>query len=251
MNDRKFYKTGIIISIILIVTILGFGILAKKQKNEVSQIKEEQQTVMSSTNGIEQNNINNNILEENKYEEIPAANKTNTKKQNTATDTKKNSKNETNKNSVSKNNTTKTDEVKTNVDPTFAYPVKGEILVDYAKDKLVYSNTLGEWVTHLGIDIKADKTTVVKASAEGVVKSIKNDPRYGLTVVIEHSNGFSTVYSNLLTAEFVNVGEKVTAGQSIGTVGNTASFEILDEPHLHFEILKNNEQIDPNMYLKS
>lgn len=37
----------------------------------------------------------------------------------------------------------------------------------------MYSNTLGEWVTHTGIDIKANKTTVVKASAEGVIKSIK------------------------------------------------------------------------------
>ena len=138
-----------------------------------------------------------------------------------------------------------------NVDPTFIYPVEGEISVEYAKDKLVYSNTLGEWITHKGIDIKADKTTVVKAASNGTVKSIKNDPRYGLTVVIEHNNGFSTVYSNLLTAEFVKVGEKVTSGATIGTVGNTASFEILDESHLHFEILKDNEQIDPNMYLKN
>ena len=46
---------------------------------------------------------------------------------------------------------------------------------EYAKDNLVYSSTLEEWVTHMGIDIKADKTTVVKAAADGTVKSIKND----------------------------------------------------------------------------
>ena len=83
----------------------------------------------------------------------------------------------------------------------------------------------------------------------GTIKSIKNDPRYGLTVIIEHVNGFTTVYSNLLTAEFVKVGETVTQGQSIGTVGNTASFEILDPPHLHFEILKDNKQVDPISYI--
>ena len=149
-----------------------------------------------------------------------------------------------------KKSTDKTEDKKS-VDPTFKYPVIGEVLTEYAKDKLVYSNTLDEWITHTGIDIKAEKTTVVKASADGTVKAIKTDPRYGLTVVIEHTNGFSTVYSNLLTAEFVKEGEKVTSGQTIGTVGNTASFEILDESHLHFEILKNGEQIDPNMYLKS
>ncbi len=135
-------------------------------------------------------------------------------------------------------------------DPVFTKPVEGEIVTEFASDKLVYSNTLQEWVTHNGIDIKADKTTVVKASEEGTVKSIKNDPRYGITVVIEHSNGYSSVYSNLLTAEFVKEKEKVKKGQTIGTVGNTATFEIADEAHLHFEILKNNEYVDPSQYIK-
>lgn len=135
-------------------------------------------------------------------------------------------------------------------EPVFSMPVDGEVIREYAKDKLVYSDTLKEWVTHNGIDIKAEKTSVVKSSEAGTIKSIKNDPRYGLTVVIEHSMGYSTVYSNLLTAEFVVVGEKVEKGQTIGTVGNTATFEIADEPHLHFEILKDNVQIDPGMYIK-
>lgn len=135
-------------------------------------------------------------------------------------------------------------------DPTFVMPVEGEIVKQYGKEKLIYSNTLKEWTTHLGIDIKADKTTIVKSSSEGTIKSIKNDPRYGLTIVIEHANGFSTIYSNLLTAEFVTVGEIVKSGQTIGTVGNTATFEIIDEPHLHFEILKDGNNIDPEMYIK-
>ena len=140
--------------------------------------------------------------------------------------------------------------VETVKDPEFIMPVEGEIVKKYGKDKLIYSETLKEWTTHLGIDIKADKTTVVKSASEGTVKSIKNDPRYGLTVVIEHKNGFSSVYSNLLTAEFVVVGEKVKAGQTIGTVGNTATFEILDDSHLHFEILKDGNSVDPEMYIK-
>lgn len=135
-------------------------------------------------------------------------------------------------------------------DPEFKMPVDGEIMREYAKDSLVYSATLDEWVTHNGIDIAAEKTTVVKASAEGTIKSIKNDPRYGLTIVIEHVNGFTSVYSNLLTAEFVEEGETVKQGDTIGTVGNTATFEIADESHLHFEILKDNENLDPELYLK-
>jgi len=161
-----------------------------------------------------------------------------------------NSTNEINSGNVNNNdaNATKTEE--TPKDPTFTMPVQGDISKHYGKEKLIYSDTLKEWTTHLGIDIKADKTTVVKSSADGVVKSIKNDPRYGLTVVVEHENGFSSVYSNLLTAEFVVVGENVKAGQTLGTVGNSATFEILDDAHLHFEILKDGNAVDPEMYVK-
>ena len=137
-----------------------------------------------------------------------------------------------------------------NTELQFERPVEGDIVRDFAVDSLIFSETLQEWTTHTGVDIKADKTTVIKAAEAGTVKTIKNDPRYGMTVVIEHANGFKTVYSNLLTSEFVVEGEKVEKGQSIGTVGNTAAFEIADEPHLHFEILKDNISVDPNIYLK-
>jgi len=133
--------------------------------------------------------------------------------------------------------------------PTFEMPVKGEIMKEYAKDNLVYSDTLKEWTTHNGIDIKAEKTTVVNTSAEGKVKAIKNDPRYGITVIVEHANGFQTVYANLLSTEFVVEGEELEKGQAIGTIGNTATFEIADDAHLHFEILKDGEYLDPELYI--
>ena len=128
-------------------------------------------------------------------------------------------------------------------------PVKGQVIREFAKESLVFSNTLQEWITHNGVDIKADKTTVVKSAASGTVTAIKNDPRYGLTVIINHDNGYQTIYSNLLTAEFVVKGEKVEKGQSVGTVGNSASFEVADDYHLHFELLKNNEYLDPTVYI--
>ena len=100
------------------------------------------------------------------------------------------------------------------------------------------------------MDIKADKTSVIKASADGVVTSILSDPRYGLTVVISHDEGYETIYSNLLTAEFVVEGEEVKQGQTIGTAGNTASFESGMESHLHFEIMQDGKYLNPSIYLK-
>lgn len=148
------------------------------------------------------------------------------------------------------NKSTNTTDKNTSKNPTFQKPIEGEISKEFAKDSLIYSETLKEWVTHLGVDIKAEKATVVKAAAEGTVKYIKNDPRFGLTIIIEHSNGFETRYANLLTTEFVSEGEEVKGGETIGTVGDSAIYEIVDEPHLHFEILKNNENVNPSEYIK-
>lgn len=133
---------------------------------------------------------------------------------------------------------------------TFVKPTEGEVICEYAKDNLIYSETLKEWITHTGVDIKADKTSVIKSATDGVIKSIINDPRYGLTVVITHDEGYETVYSNLLTAEFVVEGEEVAQGQTIGTAGNTATFESAMESHVHFELLKDGEYLDPSIYLK-
>lgn len=142
------------------------------------------------------------------------------------------------------------DEKKEETPISFIAPVSGDILTDYAKDSLVYSNTLEEWSTHLGIDIKANKASSVVASESGTIKSIKNDPRYGLTITMSHRDGFETVYSNLLGAEFVNEGDTIEKGQTIGTVGESASFEIAEVPHLHFEIYKDGESVNPTEYLK-
>lgn len=212
--------------------------LVQESSNKTAEIS----TQMGKTVEESQNTVENTITQ----------NKTNTKNtvtSQTNTTTKQTNNNKT-QNTVKQEETVTTKKDTKTQPLTFVKPVDGEIMKDYAKDKLVYSETLEEWTTHLGWDIKAEKTTVVKASAPGTVKSIKNDPRYGLSVIIEHEDGYQTLYANLLSTEFVTVGEKVTGGQSIATVGNTAAFEIADESHLHFEITKSGEAIDPNQLIK-
>ena len=132
----------------------------------------------------------------------------------------------------------------------FIAPVVGEIITDYADESLIYSKTLDEWTTHFGIDIKADKTSSVVSAEDGIVKSIKNDPRYGLSVIISHEDGYETLYANLLSADFVKEGDKVSKNQTIGTIGESASFEISEQPHLHFEILQNGENVNPTTLIK-
>ena len=213
--------------------------------------KEENQTENSSKNSTTNTNTTTNSVKENTNKNSNTTNSLN-KKDNTSTKqtTAQASKNSTDSKNSTANETSKNDTKETSKELAFQKPVDGEIIKEFAKDNLLFSQTLQEWTVHTGIDIKAEKTTVVKSAEAGTVKSIKNDPRYGLTIVVSHDNGFETVYSNLLTSEFVVEGEKVDKGQSLGTVGNTAAFEVADDSHLHFEILKDSVQVDPSIYIK-
>ncbi len=272
-TKKILYIAGSILSVAIIGFVVTFFVYGKGLKKadtnlgkldtnmttEYMQNTEEASSSLGKTVNEMTNTLANEVLGNSSNN---TANETNTTKyavntsnveEKTTTQNTKKDKESTDKSKTAKNETNKKEEAKTETkvsDPTFKRPVVGEVIREFAKDKLVYSNTLAEWVTHNGVDIKADKTTVVKVAADGTVKSIKNDPRYGLTVVVEHTNGFSTVYSNLLTAEFVVEGENIKQGQTVGTIGNTASFEISDEAHLHFEITKDGEYLDPELYIK-
>lgn len=226
----------------------------KQEKVDTNQIislvpEEEQTNTASSTIGNsikeEENTNQTNIQETNTVNNVETNNTADNK---STVDTTTNKTKDSNTPKTIATNTEAVKEEKKEI--SFTWPVQGDLLKAFSVDSLLYSATLDEWVAHKGIDIRAEQATVVTAAADGTVKSIKNDPRYGLTVVIEHSDNFKTVYSNLLTAEFITEGETVTQGQTIGTVGNTATFEIADDSHLHFEMLKDSEYVDPTLYLK-
>ena len=123
-----------------------------------------------------------------------------------------------------------------------------EVIKDFSAEKLQFNSTLKQWEAHKAIDLKAEMGDSVFAIAGGKVKSIETTHLFGTTVVIEHSGGFVSKYSSLSKEVSVAVGDSVKAGQKIGTVDNSAKGEIEQGLHLHFELLKDNKKIDPNLY---
>nr|WP_325179113.1 M23 family metallopeptidase [uncultured Oscillibacter sp.] len=130
-------------------------------------------------------------------------------------------------------------------------PLKGEVLMAFSVDQLVYSPTLADWRTHDGVDISAKPGTTVLAATAGTVASVEDHPLMGTTVVIEHEGGYATTYANLQAKPTVEPGELVTAGQIIGAVGTTASAEAAQSPHLHFSVTRDGEAVDPSEFLNS
>lgn len=129
------------------------------------------------------------------------------------------------------------------------WPVEGEIQRDYCMDALQYDPTMSDWRTHDGVDLSAEIGTKVLAVQAGMVLRVYSDDLYGATVVIDHGNGLVISYANLEQIPTVYEGDTVSAGDVIGSVGDTAKCESLQEGHLHLSAELNGESVSPMDYL--
>lgn len=131
-----------------------------------------------------------------------------------------------------------------------AVPVKGDIIKGHSDTELVYSKTMEDWRIHKGVDIRSSIGSPVIASFSGTVAECGADPAHGITVTLDHGNGFMTRYSNLSSTDMVKQGAFVEGGTAIGVVGDTAEFEIAEEAHLHFEVIKDGRSVNPEEYFE-
>lgn len=136
-------------------------------------------------------------------------------------------------------------------DEGYFMPVSGGTVVNEFTDSvLVFQETYGDYRTHLGIDIEASENTPVVSVKDGIVIKSEADYEEGYVVEIEHKDGIVSVYKNLSTNEMAPVGKVVSAGETIGAVGTSGIFESHMEPHLHFEIIEDNVEMNPLDYIE-
>jgi murein DD-endopeptidase MepM/ murein hydrolase activator NlpD len=101
---------------------------------------------------------------------------------------------------------------------------------------------------HTGLDFTADVGTEIYATGDGVIEAVDSKlAGYGRHVIIRHGYGFQTLYAHMSRVN-VKPGEKVKRGQIIGYVGNTGAST---GPHLHYEVIRNGEKVDPAFYFYS
>ena len=128
---------------------------------------------------------------------------------------------------------------------SLTWPVQGEVLTNYSMETLAYDVTMADWRTHAGVDIAAAAGTEVRAPASGVVVEVTEDVMLGTTVVIDHGGDLTTTCANLASVPTVEVGDEVTVGDIIGSVGNTAIAESALASHLHFSVEREGQSVDP------
>ena len=117
---------------------------------------------------------------------------------------------------------------------SFLWPLQGVLTQNY-------------WYGHQALDIANSPGTPIRASDNGYVLTAGwSTVGYGNYVVIDHRNGFRTLYAHM-SAYYVQVGTPVSRGSVIGAVGTTGHST---GPHLHFEIIFNGARLNPNLYLR-
>lgn len=124
------------------------------------------------------------------------------------------------------------------------------VIIPFSGNDLVKNETTGSWQTHNGTDFSAEVGAEVYSISSGEITEISNDPLWGVTVVLNHHNGFITKYCGLGSDLSVQEGDTVASGDLIGVVGETADIESSIDPHLHLEVTHNGVYVDPVSAIK-
>lgn len=100
--------------------------------------------------------------------------------------------------------------------------------------------------THEGVDLDAKLRDKIFAAEKGIVVKAGKGSGYGKMVRIKHAGGFETIYAHMSSIQ-VKEGDRIKKGQVIGKAGNTGTSTGV---HLHFEILKNGQHVNPQSYIR-
>ena len=103
----------------------------------------------------------------------------------------------------------------------------------------------GRITRHRGVDYFARTGTPVTATADGVITMAKKNGSMGLTIEVNHGNGFKTRYAHLAKMH-VRRGQRIRRGETLGAVGNTGRST---GPHLHYEVIFRKQHRDPLHYI--
>lgn len=134
--------------------------------------------------------------------------------------------------------------------PTYVAPLTNfTILKEYNDKDLMYNASLNRWEAHKSMDLGASDGEKVLSVAKGEVVNVYSNYLEGNVVVIKHENGMQSLYGSLSTNVLVKIGDKVDAGDEIGSVSTSAKGEYINQSHLHFELTRNGVQIDPVAYI--
>lgn len=133
-------------------------------------------------------------------------------------------------------------------DDKLDWPIAGNVLLNYSMDKTIYFQTLQQYKYNPSIVISATQGTSVACAADGVVKSIYQDPQTGTTIVMNLGDGYELTYGQLQEI-MVEEGDFVEAGVFLGKVAAPTKYYTVEGTNVYFKLTKDGEPVNPLNYL--
>ncbi len=127
---------------------------------------------------------------------------------------------------------------------SFLLPMGNDIIKDFSNGEMVYSETMGDWRVHNGIDFGGSAGNDVLAVSDGKIYKVYEDSFWGTVSEIDHGNGMIVRYCGLKSGSVLPAGGEVKKGDKIGSLGHIP-VELVDSDHLHLEVLIDGEVVDP------
>ncbi len=129
------------------------------------------------------------------------------------------------------------------------WPVKGDILIDYSAEKVVFFPTLSQYKTNPALVIASKEGESVKASAAGVVKKIENNDETGTTLTVAIGDDFQVVYGQLKDLT-VKKGDEVSEGQVLGKIAKPTKYYTVEGANLYYQVKQKGETVNPLVLLR-
>lgn len=133
---------------------------------------------------------------------------------------------------------------------TLAWPIVGNVLINYSMDKTIYFPTLEQYKYNPAIIISAVEGETITAAANGKVNSVYSDPELGNVVVMELGNGYELTYGQLKDIT-VSEGGFVNKGDIIGSVAAPTKYYSVEGCNVYFKLTKDGTPVNPMTKLAS
>ena len=129
------------------------------------------------------------------------------------------------------------------------WPVKGNVIMNFSMDKMIYFETLDAYKYNPAIYIAAKEGTKVVAGASGEVISVTNEPDTGLTVAMRIGSEYIIYYGQLKDCN-LKVGDHVNRGQEFASVAQPTKYYTVEGAHLYLRLERSDEPVNPLSYLE-
>lgn len=233
-TGKGFYITS---AVCLSLIAIAIGVIYKASTNLISEIAYDNGKNTTVSFATEQAKADKKDEADPRFTETTAEKQTTAKPSTTAPTTTKAPK-ETSASAPTTAAPTKADYGNT----SYILPCEDEILKDYSPTP-VYDETMDDWRAHRAVDFTCEKGVPVYAVGNGKVTKVYADTSYGYCIEIDFGD-FTGRYCGLEQGTTVKHDAVIKRGDTVGKTGDIPC-EAAQEPHFHFEIIKNGKNVDP------